>query len=95
MKRRYNLIYRTMSEEEIKEQIKIWGNTKDMFGELMFDPNNPDHTELPAMILMKCVHFGYEEEIEAEIVEEIMDMEGGEYPNIMCPKYLCKKRQLN
>ncbi len=92
MKRRYNLIHRTMSPDDIKLRMEIYGDMRDDWGELLFDPNNPSHLELPDMILMKCVHCGYEEEAEAEIMEEIMDMEGDEYPQVMCPECSSKKK---
>lgn len=79
-----------MSKKQIKEQIKFWSNQKDPFANLFFGPNNPEHLELPPIIIMKCIYCDYEEK--AKIVEEIIDIEGEEYPKVMYPTCSSKRK---
>lgn len=86
--RKFSTIKRLLTLEEKQERIdfaKEWGELDINEEEFLKSNIYEEH------VLMKCSGCDYEEKVEIDIIDELADMYGVDYPELECPN--CNKRK--
>lgn len=87
MAKRYTTIKKYLTKEEKEIRVKLYNEDAQYFGhEPVNEADFINKDVADEYIVMKCIKCGFQETIEAEIAEETLAFEGGEYPETYCIK---------
>jgi hypothetical protein len=89
MPRKFTVIHHLLSQAEIDWKLDYFKDERDEFGDLFFDPNNPEHLKTDDTVAMKCVRCLFQEEAPLWVLlegpESFVDDER-QIPVLRCPK---------
>jgi hypothetical protein len=90
MAKRYQTIKRYLTREEKEARVKAYNEDANYYGYDPVDPVKFINSDIAdEYLIMKCIRCKVEEKTEADIVEEMFEFSGEEYPKLYCPK--CNK----